>query len=167
MTTTANPQVKATTIHCRNGETITLVEQASGAVAVTFTNRPLYNSTFTAERIACDEPPWQAATAYAGQLANENGGPVQPRIARHRDAKHATITLTPCEGPEQRWLVATCYAGSRNIAKDGDRDITFSAPNLDRALAMGTALASVFNTITIAAAFDVLPAIKSLFGLAA
>lgn len=165
MTSTTGTDTQVIT--CANGETITVTAHADGTASVTLTRRPLYNTVFTAARIPADMTTAQAAAEYANTLAAENGGAVQPRIARHRDAVHATVTITPCEGPEQRWLVATCWAGSRNIARDGDRDITFSAPDLDRAVEMGKALAAVFDTITIAAAFDVLPAIRSLFDLAA
>lgn len=167
MTATASPQVNTTTITCGNGETITVTGHADGTASVTLTRRPLFNTTFTAARIPVDMTAGQAAAEYACQLAAENGGVAQPRIARHRDAKHATITITPCEGPEQRWLVATCYAGTRNIARDGSLDITFSAPDLDRAVEMGKALAGVFNILTIAQALDALPNIRKLLDLAA
>lgn len=76
MTATASQQVSATTIPCANGEQIQIVELADCSASVTLAVRPLFNTTFTADRIPVDMTPAQAAAEYAQQLAGENGGRV-------------------------------------------------------------------------------------------
>jgi hypothetical protein len=85
------------------------------------------------------------------------------RTRRSRNAVHATITVTPCEGPEGRWLVAVCYSGTDRLIPD----LCWSQPDYDTAAALGNALVDLFNTINVATALDALPKIRNILNLAA
>lgn len=93
--------------------------------------------------------------------------PADVHRSRKRDAAHATITLTPCEGPERRWLIAVCYPGTTRMVRDGDRDMTYSVADYDAAAELGNALWALFSTLTTAQALDALPALRTVLRLAA
>lgn len=85
------------------------------------------------------------------------------RTRKARHAAHATVVLTPCEGPERRVLVSTCYAGTDRLVSD----LCWSQADYDSAAALGNALVDLFNTLTISQALDALPKIRTVLNLAA
>ncbi len=164
MTATASPQVSGTTIHCANGEQITVVEHADGTTSVTFTRRPLFNTVFTADRIACDETPAQAAAQYANTLANENGGPVTPEGgSRTWHLARLTIAATYVGGIYDAWQVTVCDL--HTLVTVGD--LRWSVQGAARAATVAAALAAKLRTASPAQAMDAAPRLNSLLTQAA
>jgi L-lactate utilization protein LutB len=84
-------------------------------------------------------------------------------MIRRRHAANATIVLTPCDGPEQRILVAVAYAGTDRIVPE----LCYSMPDYPAAAALGNRLTAYFNTTTIQQALDALPDLRTALNLAA